>query len=99
MSEYIKSLLIEIKEQPAMFIGKKSLERLSFFLSGYSYCICKHLNSLIQPLPGFQEYIAACFNVESSEHWSSIIASNSQDDEAAFDKFYVFLEQFYKMRG
>ena len=95
MPECVKLLLEEIKEQPAIYIGKKSLDRLVAFLGGYSYCMYKQQNISTPILPGFQEYISEYFKIESAHNWSSIIVSNSRNDEEAFDMFYDLLEQFY----
>lgn len=95
MPECVKLLLKEIREQPAIYIGKKSLDRLAAFLAGYSYCMYKQQNISTPILPGFQEYISEYFNIESVHNWSSIIVLNSRNDEEAFDMFYNFLEQFY----
>ena len=95
MPEYIKSLLKKIQEQPAVYIGKKSLDRIAAFLAGYSYCMQDQGKVCCHPLPGFQEYISGLFKVESAYHWASIIASNYPSEEEAFDAFYTLLAQFY----
>ena len=95
MPEYVKLLLKDIKQQPALYLGKKSLDRLAAFLAGYSYCMYKYQNISCQTLPGFQEYISDYFKIKTAHNWSSIIISNFKSDEEAFDNFYILLEQFY----
>ena len=95
MPEYVKLLLKEIKEQPAIYIGKKSLDRLASFLAGYSYCMYKQQNLSCETLPGFQEFISEYFKIKYAYNWSNIIIMNFKNDEEAFDIFYTLLDQCY----
>ncbi len=95
MPEYIKKLLKSIKDCPAAYIGKKSLDRLSHFIAGYMCCIYESSSSWQESFPGFQEFVAKHYNVESMHHWSSIISFYSTYEEEAFDEFYNLLYEFY----
>lgn len=95
MPDYIRELLKKIRKQPALYIGKKSLDRLSHFLSGYVCCIYEQQGIVVQPLPGFQEYISKEFAIQSAHGWSDILLFFSSGEEEAFDKFYIYLDRFY----
>ena len=95
MPNYVKQLLKKIRRQPALYIGKKSLDRLSDFLSGYVYCMYEQQGLSVQPLPGFQEYISKEFAIQSAHNWSDIISFFSSSEEEAFDNFYIFINRFY----
>ncbi|MZQ80920.1 hypothetical protein GQF01_02040 [Paenibacillus sp. 5J-6] len=86
-------LLNKIKEQPGLFIGTKSLIPLWHFLHGYQYCLFD-IEGDYYNMPGFQEYIEDIYNFHGVHSWAQIIQSNCIDDEAAFDKFYVHLDDY-----
>ena len=62
-------LLQKIKERPGMYLGKKTLEGLSFFLSGYVSCLLVYDQSLLMRpgfFMGFQEYVQVKYSTVSS---------------------------------
>lgn len=96
MPEYINRLLRDVQKNPGIYLGKKSLERLVFFLSGYMYCMDERSESTAHYLPGFQEFIEEYYNIQSVHHWSEIIRFFCVTEEDAFDEFYRLLDEFYK---
>ena len=96
MSENISKLLADMKRRPGVYFGKKSLERLATFLSGYMCCVSERDGVTSEYLPGFQEFIAERYNIRSAHHWSEIIRFFCTTDEEAFDEFYKLLDEFIK---
>ena len=90
LMEQIDILLEKIEKQYGVYIGKKSLSRLSTFLSGYECAL--------EDLTGSRPYFNARFQtfIEKkegkefcTEHWS-VILSEGRSDEDAFDKFFHY---------
>ena len=97
-------LLQKIKENPRLYLGKKSLERLHSFLNGYAVCLYDrcgelHPSELCPSLwffTGFQEYVQKKYRITSSQSWDKIIDFHSSSDEEAFYKFFDLLDKFLK---
>lgn len=90
----IYDLLITINKTPGLYLGRKSLERLSFFIHGYIFRqteIDEEYECLM--LKNFQKFVENHYNI-NTHHWSQIIAFYSSSDEKAFDRFYELLNRF-----
>ena len=96
MDKRLYDLLQLIKEKPAAFYGKKSLDQLVTHVSGYIHCMYDMEGVHPEFLPGFQEYIEKYYNVQRLRHWSEIIKFFSVTEESAFDRFYEHVEEFLK---
>lgn len=96
MNNFEDLLLVKIRKLPALYIGKKSLERLRAFISGYSMCLYEIYGSEPDLLNGFNEYVAEYYHICVDRDWSSIIPFFSNTEEEAFDKFYELLDEFLK---
>ena len=94
--EELNKLLLDIKERYGLYIGKKSLDRLTTFINGYMHCMFMRDGDCPPFLPNFQEFIADRYGIQSSHHWSSIIQFHSIYEEDAFDQFYELLDEFSK---
>ena len=91
--KFIKS----IKDNPQMYIGEPSLERLRYFMNGYLVCELNLESGNEQDnmfWTRFQEYIQKHYNINSSQHWTKIISFFSSSDRASFDKFFELLDEF-----
>lgn len=96
INEKIKKLLVQMRRVPAAYFGKKSLERLSFTLSGYMLCLFEIGESdTMQELPGFNEFVAKRYGIKSAHNWCSIIQFFHPIEEEAFDTFFELLDEFY----
>lgn len=92
----VDMLLQTIKKRPCLYIGKKSLDRLVTYVSGYMHRAYEAEGVHQEFLPGFQDYIAELYGIHSAHHWSSIIQFYCSYEEEAFDKFYELLDDFLK---
>lgn len=95
MNEEIKKLLGEIQARPGMYIGKDSLSLLVAFLDGYTHAVQQNSKVYNENFPGFQEWIAAKYEIKSSHRWNDIILFYELDESKAFRKFFELLEEFY----
>ena len=94
-SEMIE-ILLKIKENPYIYLGKKSIFRLRSFLDGYLYAMKNNEYTLF--LNSFQKWVAKRYEIKTTQGWSEIINFFSIDEIDAFDKFYVLLNQFFYER-
>lgn len=97
MQQIILKRLYEIKERPGMYLGQKSLMYLFFYMTGYQCRECEIRNGTECLLPGFQEFVQDRYGVKSPHGWAYIIKFYEITEEAAFDRFYVLLEEFLKI--
>ena len=91
--ERMKLLIERIEQKYGVYIGRKSLSRLSTFLSGYECA----LEDLTGSRPFFNaEFQAFVEKKEGKElctdHWSVILSEGCSDEEA-FDKFFAYWKE------
>ena len=95
--EYLYNLLARIKQRPGMYLGKVSLTRLKMLLMGYSMSrgeLGLQLTQEEKQFAQFQQWIQRKYQINSSEGWESIILSQVEDEDLAFDLFFELFEQF-----
>ncbi len=87
----------QIKKNPEMYIGEKSLTKLDHFLGGlaiaYGYLDAE--KKYFGVYPGFQEWIQKKYRIESTQSWCHILLFYSVSESSAFDLFFKRLEEFY----
>ena len=96
-SEYLYDLLQRIKERPGMYLGKRSIIRLSMLLTGYGMARAElglPVTEQEKEFDGFQDWIQERFKIRSSHGWDSIILFYSIDERDALDKFFDLFEKF-----
>ena len=98
MDNFEELLLVKIREMPALYIGKKSVERLRAFVDGYSTCFGEIYGKEPTILTGFNQYVAQKYKINTDHDWSSIIQFFSNTEESAFDMFYQLLDEFLEER-
>lgn len=96
MDELIE-ILQDIKVRPEIYLGKKSLELLKAFITGFMIC----QNKLIHSSPdaiflGFQKYVEQKYGLETTHGWHSIIRFFTSSDEEAFDEFFLLFDNYTK---
>jgi len=90
----IEKIIKLIEEKPGIYIGKKSVDRLAHFLSGYECAIADILQERPCFNSQFQSFLEETLGLEwCTEHWSSLISKNRTEEEA----FFAFFEYFDKM--
>jgi hypothetical protein len=92
------STLEKIREKPALYLGRRSLQALYFFLKGYDFSREElGIESTEEELffyENFQEWLQSRFQVQTVSSWAKIIQLYSIDDRDAFDNFFSLLDQF-----
>jgi hypothetical protein len=84
-------LLNDIRKRPEMYLGRKSLELLFTYLSGYNHY---KGNDESDCLTGFQEYIEDLYGLGVDHNWAILIRFFSSSDEEAFINFYTLFDEF-----
>ncbi|MNG06647.1 hypothetical protein D3C84_899030 [compost metagenome] len=88
--------LQQIKQKPALYLGKKSLPLLQAYLNGY---VAHHNDTSGEEnyffLPELRDYISDHYNINTTHSWSDLITFFSTNDNDAFDKFYELLDDFF----
>jgi len=89
-------MLQEIRLRPEIYLGKPSLERLRAFVDGYKHHNNYDVNAS-DCLCGFNQYVADKYEIHTDHDWSSIIRfMNLENEKAAFDDFFVLLDEFMR---
>jgi uncharacterized NAD(P)/FAD-binding protein YdhS len=90
--------LEKIKKKPALYLGRKSLQALYFFLEGYEFSReelgIESTEEEVFFYENFQEWLQSRFQVQTVSSWAKIIQLYSIDDRDAFDNFFSLLDQF-----
>jgi hypothetical protein len=92
----ISELFVEVLDSPGMFIGNKSITRLSAFIDGYWLAIHRGDKAAEDDLTrGFNEWVAKRFRITTSHNWADIILFMSGGNEnAAFDMTKELWEEY-----
>ena len=94
-SDTLHELLEMIRQKPQIYIGEKSLIKLSHFLNGAGCALyLTYDDDSGDFLKGFQEWIQLKYGITSTQHWSTIIHFFSFTDAQAFDLFFKNLDEF-----
>ena len=90
-------LIDKIKQRPALYLGKSSLNQLQTFLDGYTFALRQANISVSQEeqeFEQFQEWIEVKFSQPSTQSWSRIILFYSEDERDALESFFELLNEF-----
>jgi hypothetical protein len=95
----IYSVLLNIKENPVVYLGRYSIVALKGFLEGYNTArreLGLPLTNEEQEFDKFQQWVKENAKIKSDKSWDKIILLYSEDEAQALDKFFVNLEIFKK---
>ncbi len=91
----IITLLKKIESNPLLWLGKKDLERLRFFLSGY--LTSEEDNGKIEStefFESFKKYFDSIYGLRSYYGYDGILRQECTSEEEAFNKFFELFNQF-----
>lgn len=96
--DIICELIEKIRIRPEIYLGERSIVKLNAFLNGYLLREMECTNYNNSFLCGFQNYVAAYYNIRTSQGWSQIIRFFANSEEDAFN---LFLERYdeFKRQG
>ena len=91
----IKHFLEKVKNNPALYLGEKNLQSLSFAISGYEEAIFDLTGKRVLFNTKFQRFVEHKYRGEYllSIHWSKFL-SNGRSAEEAFDLFFDIWNEF-----
>jgi len=92
--DIIYKKLYEIRKEPNMYLGRKSVKLLWMYISGYTTKEIEINPKYHSSFWTFGDFVALHYDTNTIFNWSSIIMANTKDDENAFDKFYKLLDEF-----
>ena len=94
----INGLLDQIRAQPIMYLGIRSITRLYMYEAGYTGALYDH--GIVEPsngfAPGIHFWVRARLGLDrSSIGWlGSILEVCDNDEERAFERFYELLDEY-----
>ena len=94
--ERINVLLEKIEKQYGVYIGEKSLSRLSTFLSGYECALEDITGSRPFFNAKFQAFVEKKEGKECTTDPWDVILSEKCTEEEAFDKFFVYWKEMWQ---
>lgn len=105
--ESLRTILEEIRNCPALYLGKASLIRLESFVHGYLTAFddlqVTHGSEKLFPLPYwlFDSYVSSRYPSHGCEAgWSTIILKECrEDDEKSFCTFYTLYDEFAALKA
>jgi len=89
----IKTLISTISQRTAMYIGRNDIFCLQAFINGWIFQNTDSISDLYL-IDDFQKWIAARFEIKSTQGWSSIILFYSVDEQHALKQFFELFGEF-----
>lgn len=91
-------LLEKIKAKPGLYIGTASITHLRMFIVGYRFAR-KEIGATPTDPEGdfyknFQPWLQNHLSIHTVSAWDKLIRLTCIDDKAAFDYFFLLLEEF-----
>ena len=89
------SVIETLRKIPGAIIGKPSLDRFHYFLSGFEFGLMILDNYRPHFDRDFQDYVVKMYQGTENLHWNNIIGKDISDEEA-FWKFFEIYDKFRK---
>lgn len=94
-----EALMRDLRNRPAIYLGRRSLTCLLSFLDGVSYACARSDDSPEGELMRFQEWLRQKYNIHTTQGIERIVRFHSIDDRDAFDLFWVLYDEFRSLDG
>lgn len=98
-------LLVGLRTQPELYLGRASFNRLIRFLAGYLHGekqfaeISSDAASLDTILGQFDAWVQAHYGFGTTHGSQSLIRVYSQDDRDAYHRFWTLFDEFVESQG
>ena len=93
--EYSLIKLFEmIRKRPKVYLGEKSLSRLSCFINGATYMWREITEYSADFISKFDRFVHQKYNDNTTKRFEGIIQSYSKNDEEAFDTYFELLNEY-----
>jgi hypothetical protein len=78
----------QILEKPEMYVGEKSLTKISYYLQGYrkGYQYAKQQYEDDEIMNGFQKYVVDRYKLGVNHNWAHILLFMERSEYRAFDR-------------
>jgi hypothetical protein len=88
----IQEVIIELRDNPSMHIGRKSIFCLRAYLYGVSWKNPTISNPLL--MNDFQRWITKEYKITTTQSWADIIHFFCEDEQHALEQFFIDFENF-----
>jgi len=93
-------LLQKIRKRPTMYLGEKSITRLHFLIFGFIIKELEINSKHMDCLNEFTKFVQKKVNDELlTIDWRTMILNDSKNEEEAFDKFYLWLDECFDSKS
>jgi len=91
----ILDVLAEIRARPGITLGRKSVQTLYAFLTGFAFAR-REMDDADgrQFLAGFNNWVRERYKVKSSQGWAKIIAFHCVDESEKLPLFWKLLDEY-----
>jgi hypothetical protein len=94
----ILEVLQKIREKPALYLGRPSVNNLYVFLQGYTFARGDEAREDYEFLAGFNECVRKRFHINTSQGWAKTIEFFSLSPESELTLFWELLDNYLAQR-
>ena len=92
--DVVMEKLYEIKREPIIHIGRKSVILLRAYIDGYIDRVMEMNSKFHSAYFGFFGFVNKTYHMAPNFSWDRILNAYSSTDEAAFDMFFQLLDEY-----